>query len=423
MHNDFTLFMRTYPNGKKVVFYHAYNEDGKRVGPWTTNSLTLTAARNYCHRLLRAGALIPNKTKTVTFGEFAAGFWERNSEYITRQESRRDITDNYISNCTKYVANQLLPFFADTPLNKITEKGVNDWLLGFKNRKVIKDGKEETVHYQNTYANSVFGTLNVMMTEAVRRGLIAVNPCENVARLKNDRKDLEILTVKEVQKLFPKNYKTVWGERETAYVANRLASLTGMRIGEILGLRGEYVFDKHIFVCGQYGEFGYIPHTKNKENRNIPLLPDMIGLLHKLMKKNGKGFIFSLDGGAKPVAYTYVRKALDNALIKIGIDKAEIKRRGLSLHGWRHFVNTDLLQQGLTVQQVQSVTGHKSIRMTELYSHIDPRQIEVVVKAQEAISGKKKAKGGKPQPPKETAKGKKNSKGLKIVKMPARKTA
>jgi len=143
MHNDFTLFMRTYPNGKKVVFYHAYNEDGKRVGPWTTNSLTLTAARNYCHKLLREGALIPNKNKIVTFGDYANGFWERGSEYIKNQDSRADITDTYINNCRKYVANQLMPFFSNTPLDKITDKDINSWLLGFKNRKVVKDGKEE----------------------------------------------------------------------------------------------------------------------------------------------------------------------------------------------------------------------------------------------------------------------------------------
>ena len=54
-----------------------------------------------------------------------------------------------------------------------------------------------------------------------------------------------------------------------------------MRIGEIIGLRGEYVSDDYIYVCGQYTEFGY-GVTKNKENRYIPLLPEMIALLKKL---------------------------------------------------------------------------------------------------------------------------------------------
>jgi hypothetical protein len=211
MHNDFTLYFRKVPCGDRVVYYYAYDEEGKRQGPWTTKTTTRTAARNYCNSLIRKGELIPDRKKIMTFGEYADGFWKRESEYIKRQDSRADITDTYIHNCERYVANQLLPFFTDVPINKITENDVNDWLMGFKNRKVTVDGNEKTVKYQNTYANTVLGTLNVMMMEAVRRGLIQKNPCDNMKRLKNDRRKMEIFTVGEVQRLFPKNYKAVWG--------------------------------------------------------------------------------------------------------------------------------------------------------------------------------------------------------------------
>jgi integrase len=59
---------------------------------------------------------------------------------------------------------------------------------------------------------------------------------------------MQILTVEEVQKLFHQNYRTVWGNKKLAYVACRLASLTGMKIREILRLRGEYVFVDYINV-------------------------------------------------------------------------------------------------------------------------------------------------------------------------------
>jgi integrase len=75
-----------------------------------------------------------------------------------------------------------------------------------------------------------------------------------------------------------------------AYAVCQLASLTGMRIGEILGLRGEYVFDKYIHICGQYGEKGYLPYTKNKENRNIVLIPEIITLLRGLRTERGLCF-------------------------------------------------------------------------------------------------------------------------------------
>jgi integrase len=211
-----------------------------------------------------------------------------------------------------------------------------------------------------------------------------------VKRLKNDRKNLEILTPGEVLKMFPSDYTTVWGDKEVVFAANRLASLTGMRIGEVLGLKGEYVYDDHILVCGQSNRYGYKKSTKTKKDRTIPLLPEMIGLLRKLMVKNGSGFVFSEDGGVSPLTRDTVAYGFSGALRTIGINDAERNRRGLSLHGWRHFLNTSLLTQGMTIEQVQGVTGHLSKQTTELYNHIDARQMTDVLKAQEAIYGKTK---------------------------------
>jgi integrase len=425
IHNDYTLLWRTYPNGTKVVFYYAYDDTDVRQGPWTTKCRSITAARNYCNRLIKTDRLIPKRGKLLTFGDFANGFWEPGSDYLENQRGRADITPSYIDNCKKMTANQILPFFADTPLEKITYKDVNKWLLGFKNREVTVDGKTETKSYKNTYANTVFGTLHTMMAYAVEQELIKINPCAWVKKMKNDRKKIEIITVEEVRKLFPKNWKTIWGDKEIAYTANRLASLTGMRAGEILGLRGEYVFNDYIYVCGSYGEYGYGP-TKTKETRFIPLIPEMIRLLKKLVEQNGKGYVFSLDSGAKPVCRKHIYDEFHRALKKIGIDQNEITRRGLSIHSWRHFLNTELQTQGLTLQQVQAVTGHKSDRMSELYSHFDARQLSDVMEAQRVITGAKKpgkaGEGAEGTAAVKAGKGKQPGRPeLKIVKLPERK--
>jgi hypothetical protein len=83
-------------------------------------------------------------------------------------------------------------------------------------------------------------------------------------------------------------------------------------------------------------------------------------------------------------------------------------------------VNTELQLQGLTVSQVQTVTGHSSDRMTEHYSHIDARRISDITKAKAAILGNDNAKektGGAKKP----VRGGGNARGLKLVKMPERK--
>jgi hypothetical protein len=83
----------------------------------------------------------------------------------------------------------MLPFFGKMPLDKIATEDINNWLLGFRERKMINaDGKEEVKSYKNTYANTVFGTLWLMLNEAVNRKILKSNPAAPVKKLKNDRK-------------------------------------------------------------------------------------------------------------------------------------------------------------------------------------------------------------------------------------------
>jgi hypothetical protein len=128
------------------------------------------------------GLLIPAKQKMPTFAEYAEGGWDfETCEYLKNQQGRKDITEAYANNCKAMVKNQILPFFGKTPLNKITTEAVNEWLLGFKEWKAINaDGKEEVKSYKNTYANTVFGMLWLMLNEAVNRKIIKSNPAAGV---------------------------------------------------------------------------------------------------------------------------------------------------------------------------------------------------------------------------------------------------
>jgi integrase len=230
--------------------------------------------------------------------------------------------------------------------------------------------------------------------------------------LKNDRKPIEIITVEELGKLFPDDWRMIWGDDEIAYTANKLASLTGMRVGEILGLRGEYVYDGHIYVCGQFGNYGYGP-TKTKETRNIPMAREMVRELRHLIKLNGSGYVFSLNGGAKPVSGHHLYNQFHRALTRIGIPRGEIARRGLSFHSWRHFLNTELQVMDVPLVKVQSVTGHKSDRMREWYSHFDAKEFREVTAAQEKLlrnaRGKAEKGGRRPAAPEQKKPAKKRA--------------
>jgi integrase len=119
--------------------------------------------------------------------------------------------------------------------------------------------------------------------------------------------------------------------------------------------------------------------------------------LLRLKDKNGDGYLFSNDGGEKPLGRHPVYNAFFAALEKTGIGDEERRKRGLSMHGWRHFFNTTMLMANVSDSKVMSVTGHITKKMKERYTHFDTTKFSEVVDAQEKLltdkgAGKAKAK-------------------------------
>jgi integrase len=404
MHNDFTLFKRTVPSGQTVVYYYAYDDEGKRLGPWSTGELALTAGRNHCNRLNREGKLLPGPKGMPTFEEFSRGFWDwEASEYLKAQRKRKKLTRSYADKNARLVDYQFIPCFGKMKLDRITPEEVEKWF----------DSMSEQ-GYKNTTINGYFGTLKTMMKWAAKKKIIPGDPLVDIERLLNDRKDIKIITRGEFKALFVNDWRRVWNNDSILCKANKLAALTGMRCSEILGLRGEYVYDDHIFLCGQYDEYGY-RETKTKIKHHIPLAEELVEDLRELMAVNGQGYLFSLDGGATPVTRRHIYNGYIMALHNIGMSDTVIAARGLNVHAWRHFCNTELQKAGLSIQKVQAVTGHKSERSTELYTHFDPSEFGEVPKVQVELL--------KPEPEETGAKNKASNRApgrpaLTLVKKP-----
>jgi len=310
MHNDFTLFSRKVPSGKSVVYYYAYSDDGERLGPWSTGQATRTAARNYCNGLIRRGLLVPGVKGMTTFEVYAADFWDwEKSEYLKDRRKRRKLTQAYTDNCKKTVRTMLVPYFGKMRLERISGEVIEKW----QDHLICEK-------YANVSINTFFGVLQTMMKWAAKKKYVMRDPFLDVKKLIEEQKDIKIITQDEFDKLFGENWKTVWDGDFLRCTANKLAALTGLRCCEVLGLRGEYVYDDHIYLCGQYDDYGY-RETKTKVKHNIPLAPELVADLRKLMRLNGDGFVFSLDGGEKPVGGNHIYEGFRAAIQKIGITK------------------------------------------------------------------------------------------------------
>jgi integrase len=382
MHNDFTLFSRKVPSGKTVIYYYAYNDDGERLGPLSTGQATKTGARNYCNGLIKSGLLVPGTKGMTTFAVYAEDFWDwEKSEYLKERRKRRNLTRAYADHCKKIVKGSILPYFGKMRLDRITGEEIDKWMDYMLAEK-----------YEHSSINSYYSTIQTMMKWAAKKKYVVRDPFLDVEKLRENQKDIKIITQEEFDVLFGDDWKTIWENDFLQCTASKLAALTGMRCGEVLGLRGEYVFDDHIFNGGQHDRYGY-RETKTKVKHHIPLAPEMIEDLRKLMRVNGDGFVFSLSGGEKPVDGKHVYNGFVKALKNIGIGKAEREERGLTFHAWRHFSNTEMLKGGLTIEQVQAITGHTTKRSTDRYTHFNPLEFGDAVKVQAALL---KKKGKKP---------------------------
>jgi integrase len=365
-----------YPRKLKTVtvfYYQCYDSEGRRTNGHSTGQRTKTAAYAYCMKLYREGKLVPEK-KTITFGEFAAGWWDiKTCKYLEWRQVQNPIAFSTIDHYKTSLEVHIKPYFAKTRLDAISPEVVQKWVLN-----LVKKG------YTNASINMRIATLKIMMKEALRLKLINSNPVEKIKKLRADNKEVQILKTEEVQRLFPSKWQDIWDTYEV-YIFNKLAACTGMRAGELLGLKGEHIHADHIHVCVQYSDkYGLIP-LKTKDSRNIPITCFIHDELEVLIRKNGQGFIFSANGGTLPFTRNKIYKETADAFDRIGIFEAERKKRGIVLHHWRHFLNTALLMANVNTLKVQKVTGHKTLSMTKHYAHFDSREFTEVLDVQNRL--------------------------------------
>ena len=153
MHNDFTFFSRKVPSGKKVVYYYAYDEGGRRLGPCSTGESNKTGARNYCNRLIRGGGCCAAKKRFPCLPIFPQAFGIGIHRLILRSgRSDGNLTMTYVDANKRRTAAALIPYFGKMRLDTITADVIENWF-----DLMIKKG------YQNNTTNSYYGVLKTMI--------------------------------------------------------------------------------------------------------------------------------------------------------------------------------------------------------------------------------------------------------------------
>jgi len=148
------------------------------------------------------------------------------------------------------------------------------------------------------------------------------------------------------------------------------AAFTGLRLGELLGLRWEDIdFDAATIRVRRNWTDGREGTPKNGRDRAVPLMEDVAGALLRLRgrgRSTGNGDLVFCDDLGRHLGYKSLRARYKQAL-------ADASLRDLRFHDLRHTFGTHAIRAA-DPREVMEWMGHADIQTTQKYLAYKPRR-------------------------------------------------
>ena len=293
---------------------------------------------------------------------FLMSFWDYDSsEFIKRYVAHgHSISKKHTLNMQAFVRNYWLPYFGEeTCIEDLDRQMLDDFFFYLNTEKGLSG---ETT-------NKVINSCSRPFKWLFDNGKIKVNPTVGIERFKADNAKRDIPTEQEFRDLLALDWNNY-----TAKLAFRVSAFYGLRAGEISGLRVcdvDPVADI-LHVRHSWCEIEKLKSTKNKDTRDIPIDHQTAIQLINLARQNpnfgDESFIFfAPHNPSEPFYPGYYGDIFYEALDKIGVHEEERKERNIVFHSLRHFCAT-YLRQRADVEIVQSIMGHRTVKMSEHYA-------------------------------------------------------
>lgn len=311
----------------KNYFIQYSDQSGKRKTEKIGNSIGL--AREVLSKRqndIREGKLLGNfrKIKWKSFmDDYYLKYCQMNLKYFSK--SRFNSSRNF---------NEF-----DKEISKIIRLDIDSYI------KSIDNGKRK-----KSTLNRYIAVIKFAFNYAEELELIHSSPARYIKMFKEKSVERRVLTHSEEEALL-----TACKESKSNILFDvvSIALYTGMRYSETLNLQWHHInFDmKSIRVV----------NTKNDENREIFISNKIMPILKKLKKESeDKDYLFANPLTSKPI--NSIRWAFNRAVENSKIGK-------FCFHELRHTMISRLAASGASVPEIQQVSGHKTAKMVQRYTH------------------------------------------------------
>lgn len=235
-----------------------------------------------------------------------------------------------------------------SPLSNIALQDLNEFGI----QKFINE-----LTYSPRTVKDIWSLLNQALDKAAELSMIRSNPAAKVQTPKIIRKPRKTYSKEEIALILETIKKPIHSYYAGVFT---IMIYSGMRIGEIIGLRKENVFDNYIYVKSSVvlmdgHNYEDTPKTASSRRR-IALPPEIMAMLHEKCNDDDSPYVFHTPKG-NPFSRSNVYNGWTRVLKACGLER-------IRMHDVRHTHATLLLSQGIPLTEISRRLGHARVSTT-----------------------------------------------------------
>jgi len=259
---------------------------------------------------------------SVRLADYLTEFWDWDRSPYIREKLRAEhsIHRNYVSGVVSDVKKYWLPFFPSVLLGELLPHDLDRFVEHLSD---IRFGENMDQRLSYIRKNGIIKAGSIPLRWAYRKGKIG-------------------------QELTPQLASSIFNQEwpdERSKIANMTAMVTGLRAGELQGLRAGDLGDDCLLVRHSWNYYDKLKPTKNNTERIVELpFSNVLQSLKYIASLNPHGygpesFVFwSSLSAKKPMEQKLFISGLRKSLVSSGLSEAAA--RNFTFHGWRHFFTT-----------------------------------------------------------------------------------